>query len=249
MVIAIIAILAAMLLPALSRAKLRAQQISCVNSLKQLTLANIMYVSDNKVWVGPLSTNIAFSQGDWMGAMLNYYANTTNILFCPVAPDKGAVGGGNTFGTADKAWDLVSGTNYSSSYGYNDWLAGNGLRSPNPYPNGGFKNDSSLQNSVLTPMFLDATWLNFDPIESDAPARDLYNGGGGGGPSGMARITIARHGGRSASAAPKSVPAGTAMIGTIDIGFADGHVEQVKLENLWTLYWHRDWKTPTPRPF
>jgi len=49
-VIAIIGILASLLLPALSRARSKAQAIVCLNNLKQLQLAWIMYVEDNNDW-------------------------------------------------------------------------------------------------------------------------------------------------------------------------------------------------------
>jgi prepilin-type N-terminal cleavage/methylation domain-containing protein/prepilin-type processing-associated H-X9-DG protein len=52
-VIAIIAILAAMLLPALSRAKLKATGTTCVSNQKQLLMETLMYGNDNRDWIIP----------------------------------------------------------------------------------------------------------------------------------------------------------------------------------------------------
>jgi prepilin-type N-terminal cleavage/methylation domain-containing protein/prepilin-type processing-associated H-X9-DG protein len=67
-VITIIAILAAMLLPALSRAKVKAQQILCLSNHKQLTLAWLMYVGDS-------GENLPFSaalDGAWYPGMQDF---------------------------------------------------------------------------------------------------------------------------------------------------------------------------------
>ena len=63
-VIAIIAILAALLLPALARAKSKAQAITCMNNNKQLGLAWMMYAGDNNDTLAINSDKSA----DWNGA-------------------------------------------------------------------------------------------------------------------------------------------------------------------------------------
>ena len=71
-VIAIIAILAALLLPALTRAKAKAEGIKCVSNLKQMQLAWIMYSDDHAAIMAPngaagAPTDYSWVTGQWMG--------------------------------------------------------------------------------------------------------------------------------------------------------------------------------------
>jgi prepilin-type N-terminal cleavage/methylation domain-containing protein len=68
-VIAIIAILASMLLPALARAKAQAQEVLCVNNMKQIQLAALLYADDNNgIWFPnqPGQDAWVWDQMDWV---------------------------------------------------------------------------------------------------------------------------------------------------------------------------------------
>ena len=92
-VIAIIAILAAMLLPALSKAKQKAQRISCLSNQKQLALAFQMYVGDNEektpvyldAVTDPLFSN---SKLNFLGVLEPYVSKegqASQVFVCPKA--------------------------------------------------------------------------------------------------------------------------------------------------------------------
>jgi len=81
-VIAIIAILAAMLLPTLARAKEKAKSISCLNNLKQLSLAAQMYVNDNQ-GVYPPRINFSTVNSRWPDKFYDNYGRNLNVLLCP----------------------------------------------------------------------------------------------------------------------------------------------------------------------
>jgi prepilin-type N-terminal cleavage/methylation domain-containing protein/prepilin-type processing-associated H-X9-DG protein len=70
-VISIIAILAALLLPALGKAKIRAEGISCINNLKQVQLACIMYAHDNADRL-PENRGTATTTNAWITGVLRW---------------------------------------------------------------------------------------------------------------------------------------------------------------------------------
>jgi prepilin-type N-terminal cleavage/methylation domain-containing protein/prepilin-type processing-associated H-X9-DG protein len=111
-VIAIIGILAALLLPALSRAKMRAQRVQCVSNLKQFAVALQLYAGDfgdhlppnldgqniplGQTWVegwlglpGPDCTNTAYLQRSLVGT---YLGNNIAIWCCPSVKSVTAAG-------------------------------------------------------------------------------------------------------------------------------------------------------------
>src|ERR1700690_3151813 len=79
-VIAIIAILASLLLPALAKAKLKAQRVQCNNNQRQLTLALIMYTDENSGMFPP-NPSTAVSPPvptAWIKGILDWTTATTD---------------------------------------------------------------------------------------------------------------------------------------------------------------------------
>jgi prepilin-type N-terminal cleavage/methylation domain-containing protein/prepilin-type processing-associated H-X9-DG protein len=83
-VIAIIAILAAMLLPALSKAKTKAEGISCLNNLKQVQLACLIYAGDNRESL-PENRGATFSLNCWVTGVIkwDYFAIWNDNYYTP----------------------------------------------------------------------------------------------------------------------------------------------------------------------
>jgi prepilin-type N-terminal cleavage/methylation domain-containing protein len=247
-VIAIIAILAALLFPVFNGAKLRALQVQCSSNVRQLSMSISMYANDNSDKQVGYADPAYPGGGNWAGTLTDYYSSKAQLRLCPAAPLQQPVqtSHGNGQGYADRAWVRWTTDNKTmlfGSFGYNGWLYADIQR---PLA---FNKVSAIQVPAQTPVFTDENWVDGWPLETDPPATNLYlgrslwNWG-----LDMGRWTIARHGGRNASSAPQNVPPGQKMPGTIDIGFADGHTAPVQLENLWTLDWHLNWQTPSPRP-
>jgi prepilin-type N-terminal cleavage/methylation domain-containing protein/prepilin-type processing-associated H-X9-DG protein len=245
-VISIIAILAALLLPVLASAKLRAQQVQCLNNVRQLTLASSVYAADNNTYA---NYNYTGYGGDlWMG--MGTYGNQKGILVCPVTHEPSPVVPEDP-GTADLTWAWQNSPTdalYLGSYALNGWLYDQPTFGGAAHPELMMSKQSMILKPSETPVFFDAMWVDAWPLETDPPSDDLYDGSVDVLDTGMQRCTIMRHGAGNPAGAPRVFDTHRRLPGGLNMGMADGHAELLKLEDLWQCYWHLNWVPPNPRP-
>lgn len=240
-VIAIIAILAGMLLPALAKAKSKAHSIKCVSNLKQLSLANFMSVTDN-------SRPVVYENWPalWMSNLMANYSAIEQVRFCPatkIRSDAEIRVMSTGYGTIISNWVVKEGNRwYQGSYALNGYLYES---SPYGKPQNYFKSEPAITSPATTPIFADGMWVDAWPDEADRPPTNLQNGDIN--QIGLTRIALPRHS-ASPSAAIRNFNARNVLPGAVTVAFMDGHAETVKLENLWKLTWHKNWKTPDKRP-
>ena len=230
-VIAIIALLMAILMPALQRVKGQAQSVTCQAKLRQWGLIFKMYTDDydgyfNEGW-GVGETTL------WPNALRSYYKDNWDLLLCPTATrvmENDADWG--TFKAAYRDIDLPGGGSYvyTFSYSINSWTnymhGDRGARLEEWF----WKSALGVKNANQIPVFADSTWHDAWPRHTDTPSQtgDAFGIMDQGTSGEMNHFCIDRHN------------------GFVNFLFMDWSVRPVGLKENWTLKWHRAFEPAGP---
>jgi len=235
-VIAIIAILMAILIPALNRAKKQAKVSMCLSNMHQWGLGFMMYMDDND---GLFSDDRQLREGFWMTVIRPYHADVGELRCCPEAmkPAVPLGGGGGASGNTFTAWGAFSASalewaldGHYGSYGLNAWI----YNTSNPFAGNkdgsdywrGYNNVPSPSN---VPLVLDCVWVDGWPFHADRPYMgDDHLERGYSGRSFLGRFCINRHN------------------GFVNGAFMDASARKLGLKELWKLKWHRNFDTAGP---
>lgn len=272
-VVAIIAVLASLLLPALAAAKRKAHEIVCLNNQRQVSLELKLMWDD-----APGGRFGGEEVGNWY---VTRFGLPTAGWLCPTAgtnrPSPLVANGNFGFGRIDSAWvvadwrllvrnnvrnfapETVGEIQRAGSYAVNGFiLLGSrehsfapGLQTDRNAPKH-YDSETQITDPTLTPILADGVFTLMWPEASDGPPRNLRTGlsfgGSTMGTSGdMNIVGVSRHG-RRPKAVSEAWPADQRLPGAVNAAFYDGHVEQVPLERLWQLHWHLDYVPPLKRP-
>jgi prepilin-type N-terminal cleavage/methylation domain-containing protein/prepilin-type processing-associated H-X9-DG protein len=229
-VIAIIALLMAIILPALNKVKQSARSVVCQANLKTWSVAFLMYTNDNNSNFPEMMGGAGGLYGQWTIALRPYYGKEAKIWFCPCARKPTTEGGIQPFAAwvVDEADTEIKTGDYGS-YGINAWVYN---RSSDV---GSFSTAKAWKNTLvkgtkdIIPIFGDCMWRGGFPDDDDVPqsAEDYY---GIDDYQSMQYFNLNRHSGAT------------------NLVFLDFSVQKTALKQLWKLKWNREFDISKPQP-
>ena len=226
-VIAIIAMLLAILMPALGKVKEKAKSTVCKANMKQWGVILMLYAEDNG---GKFQNNTsAMPNGQvWYNLFRNYYQNP-DIRVCPSAKKLSDVvfelSGSRMRGSKDTAWVQSYSTGQEDDYGsyaLNSWIQNPEGNWYSEY----FWRGPYVRHAQYIPAVMDSAMIGLNPIDSDGNmAPEVEDDLDSGWVNSLKRVCIDRH------------------AGTVSTVFLDGHADKVNLKELWSLRWSKQWDT------